>query len=135
MMEAIETLEEKNSENQAKQNELNEKYQTDRGLIEEELVELDKQLIEFEKQREGLCQATDPDLFNRYCFIKDHKGGQAISAVILGVCQTCHIGLPPQKFIELQKGNSLLTCPNCQRIIYWGEDENFQQEDKEQETR
>ncbi|MFC1825681.1 zinc ribbon domain-containing protein [Thermodesulfobacteriota bacterium] len=130
IMEAVDALEEKSSENQEKQTELNNKYQTDRGLIEEQLIEVERQLADFEKQQKKLCQATDPDLFSRYRFIKEHKGEQAISPVILGVCQTCHMGIPPQKFNELKKGDSLLTCPNCNRIIYWGEDENFQFEDK-----
>jgi len=54
------------------------------------------------------------------------KGGIAISPVIKGVCQMCHLGIPPQKFNELIKGETLMTCPNCMRIIYWGEDERYQ---------
>ena len=51
--------------------------------------------------------------------------GQAISSVIQGVCQICHMGIPPQKFNELMRGEALMTCPNCNRMIYWGGDEYF----------
>ena len=78
-----------------------------------------------EKERNTFYQTMDQDLFKRYVFLKERKGGHAISSVVKGVCQTCHMGIPPQKFNELIKGKSLLTCPNCQRIIYWGEDEQF----------
>ncbi len=91
-----------------------------------ELNGLDKKLEGFEQERINLCQTIDQELLNKYLFLKERKEGQAISSVVSGVCQTCHMGIPPQKFNELIKGNSLLTCPNCYRIIYWGEDEKFQ---------
>ena len=31
------------------------------------------------------------------------------------------IAIPPQSFIELQSGQKILNCPNCQRLIYWCE--------------
>jgi hypothetical protein len=27
--------------------------------------------------------------------------------------------IPPQAFIDLQKGEQILSCPNCLRIIFW----------------
>jgi len=66
---------------------------------------------------------ADPELLKRYNFLKDRKGGKAISAVIKGVCQSCNMGIPPQRFNELIKGEKVLTCPNCDRLIYWGDDE------------
>jgi predicted nucleic acid-binding Zn-ribbon protein len=35
------------------------------------------------------------------------------------------MGIPPQAFNELIRGDKLLTCTNCSRIIYWGDDERF----------
>jgi hypothetical protein len=34
-------------------------------------------------------------------------------------CQGCFVNVPPQMFIEVQKNNSLVRCPNCNRILYW----------------
>jgi uncharacterized protein len=48
-----------------------------------------------------------------------------VGSVIGGVCQLCHINLPPQAFNEIKRGNSLMSCPNCHRIVYWGEDEYY----------
>ena len=38
-----------------------------------------------------------------------------------GICSGCHIAIPPQSFIELQRGQQILSCPNCQRLIFWNE--------------
>jgi uncharacterized protein len=108
--------------------ELREKYQKDRDIIEKEIEGLNKELAKLEAERDRVCQLTEQDLLKKYLFLKDRKGGLAVCAVFSGVCQACHIGIPPQKFNELIKGSSLLTCPNCLRIIYWGEDKNLQRE-------
>ena len=50
-----------------------------------------------------------------------------IVAVADAVCQGCNMNIPPQMYNELQRGDSLKKCPNCDRIIYW-KDENKRSE-------
>jgi predicted nucleic acid-binding Zn-ribbon protein len=97
-----------------------------RKEIEEELLLLGQDLKGLEQNRDDLVKALDQDLWKRYLFLKERRGGLAVTAVIGGVCQTCHMGLPPQKFNELLKGDAIMSCPYCHRIIYWGEDKDFQ---------
>lgn len=126
LMEEIEDLEKKCRENKEKQTELITKFEKGRDVISKELDGLDRELKSLEKKRDDFAKTIDQELLKRYLFLKDHKGGRAISPVVGGVCQACHMGMPPQKFNESIKGQSLLTCPNCDRIIYWGEDEHYQ---------
>ena len=94
--------------------------------IEKELAALNRDLADLNTRREILIHSVDQGLLKKYEVLRDRRGGRAISQVIAGVCQACHINIPPQKFNELIRGESLLTCPHCHRIIYWGEDEDFQ---------
>jgi len=126
IMEEIEQLEKKCLENRDNQAVLRKKFEKDKDEIEKELNRLDKELKKLKKKSINFSQIIDQDLQRKYLFLKERKGGQAISSVIGAVCQTCHMGIPPQQFNELIKGHSLLTCPNCNRIIYWGENEHFQ---------
>jgi len=93
--------------------------------VEKELKELDDRVDVLEKKRTEFCDAMDKDLLKRYLLLKGRKGGMAIGAVIGGVCQSCHMGIPPQQFNELIKCDSLPDCPNCNRMVYWGEDVYF----------
>jgi predicted nucleic acid-binding Zn-ribbon protein len=127
VMEEIEDLEKICQENKDKQVEIRKKFDKDKNEIERELEVLDEELQIIEKTRTILSQTIDQELLKRYLFLKERKEGQAISPVIGGVCQICHMGIPPQKYNELIKGSSLLTCTNCSRIIYWAEDEHFQE--------
>jgi predicted nucleic acid-binding Zn-ribbon protein len=90
-----------------------------------ELEALDEELRLFEKKRVGFSQTVEQDLLNKYLLLKERKQGQAISPVSQAVCQVCHMRIPPQMYNELIRGDSLLRCTNCGRIIYWADDEHY----------
>ncbi len=126
IMEEIEELGKICSENKEKEAEIREEFERDKGEIERELEALDEELKILDEKRDTFTHAIDQDLLRKYIFLKDHKGGQALSPVVGGVCQVCHMNIPPQTFNELIRGDSLMTCTNCSRIIYWADDEHFQ---------
>ena len=33
------------------------------------------------------------------------------------MCEGCRVGIPPQSYIELLRGESMVSCVNCQRIL------------------
>ena len=126
MMETAEGLEQKCKGQKDALKTLKAQCEKDKEAVKKELLELDKDLEGLEKERNQLCRDFDQSLLKKYLFLKERKGGLAVSSVVTGVCQTCHMGIPPQKFNELIRGNDLMTCPHCNRIIYWGEDQDFQ---------
>ena len=106
---------------------MKQQFDQDRKQILRDMKILDKDLKKLEKERKRCCKATDGSLLKKYDTLKGHKGGIAITPVIKGVCQTCRMAIPPQKFNELIRGDKLMICPSCARIMYWGEDERYQQ--------
>lgn len=38
------------------------------------------------------------------------------------ICPSCHIAIPPQDFNEMLRGEHIMSCPNCQRLIVWRDD-------------
>ena len=79
----------------------------DQKEVKEELKTLDRELEGFENQRKGLRKEIDANLLKQYDNIGGHKEGIAVSSVVKGVCQACHLGIPPQKFNELMRGDEL----------------------------
>ena len=125
LMEEIEELGDKCRQIKDNQQEKKKKFAQTKKEIEKELQDLDEDLKHLEIERNKFDKAADQELLKKYLFLKERKGGLALSSVISGVCQTCNMGIPPQKYNELQKGNLLLNCPHCQRMIYWGDDGDF----------
>jgi predicted nucleic acid-binding Zn-ribbon protein len=93
--------------------------------VQAEMAQQMEKLQDLQAQRQEIQKNIPKQLLKRYDFIREKRQGIAIAEVRQGVCQACHMNLPPQKFIELQMDKELMTCPHCQRIIYFTtQDEN-----------
>jgi len=125
LLEDIEATEEEDKTNQKMWEDLQSQFQKNKKEIKKELSALEKELKVLQERNKILSGEADQELLKRYRFLKERKGGLAISSVVKGVCQTCHMEIPPQKFRELLRGDALMSCPHCHRMIYWGEDDYF----------
>jgi predicted nucleic acid-binding Zn-ribbon protein len=130
-MEAIEALERQGAEERKQLDSVRETTKVEKSRILSETKAMLEEVDRLEKARQALCGFIDADLLKRYDFLRDRKGGVGISPVIKGICQTCHIGIPPQQFNLLLRGEELMSCPNCNRIIYWGENKAYSGETNE----
>jgi hypothetical protein len=92
--------------------------------------ELEKQRAALVGKRDSLRQGLPAPLLKRYEFILRRRNGSAISEVRAGVCLGCHMNILPQQFIDLQKGEEIIQCPHCQRILYWLGEEEEEEEEK-----
>ncbi|MCJ7595726.1 MAG: C4-type zinc ribbon domain-containing protein [Desulfobacterales bacterium] len=124
-MEEIEEMERTTDEYEKLEPEALANFERGKEEIERELLGLEQELEILQKKRNKMINTIDKEVLKRYLFLKDRKGGRAIGSVIAGVCQTCHMEIPPQKFNELIRCDSLMACPHCNRIVYWGEDKHF----------
>ena len=68
--------------------------------------------------RMEIAQKLDEELRRRYELLFARRGGMAVVAVRNGTCQGCHMHVPPQLFNQILKGERVLDCPNCQRILF-----------------
>ncbi|MCK5162622.1 MAG: nucleotide-binding protein [Desulfobacula sp.] len=92
----------------AEQKEIEKKSIDDRELLDEYLA----------RQNE-IGQTLDVALMNRFEKISKMNNGSAVINVKNEVCMGCFMNVPPQLYIEVQRGNSLISCPQCSRILYY----------------
>lgn len=83
------------------------------------LKDLEQQVAVLMEKRESLRTVLPAQLLKRYEFILRRRNGSAISEVRDGVCMACHMNILPQQYNDLQKGEEIIQCPHCQRILYW----------------
>lgn len=69
--------------------------------------------------RQNAAKVVSPPLLSRYDRILKLVGGRAVAPVERSICGGCHMNIPPQMFIELQRCKEIMYCPRCHRIIYW----------------
>ncbi|MFO8088216.1 MAG: C4-type zinc ribbon domain-containing protein [Desulfatiglandaceae bacterium] len=134
LMERIEDSERNQAEKISESKELTKAVEKERAQLKKHEQKLEKTFKSFLSQRKALCSDIDDSLLKHYEQLLKRKGGLAVSAVMKGVCQCCHLAIPPQKFNELIKGEKMMSCPHCMRIIYWGDDERYKSIDTEQDA-
>lgn len=103
-------------------NELKTELESQRENLEKRLAECRTKLEALEAQRAEVSALISPPVLSRYEFIRNRLRHPVIVPVEAGVCSGCHIAIPPQVFIDLQRGNHIMSCPNCQRLIVWRDD-------------
>ena len=96
-----------------------EELEAARAGLAQRMEAAQKRLDELGGRRKEACKVLPPPILSRYEFIRSRLANPVIVSVDQGVCSGCNISIPPQYYIELQKGQQILTCPNCQRLIYW----------------
>ena len=50
--------------------------------------------------------------------LEAYQHGIAVAEVKNGACGSCSMKLRPQMVVDIKVGNQILTCENCNRILY-----------------
>ncbi len=87
--------------------------------LQEENALLKERLDRLEEAQTKVRQKMDQNVQKKTEFLLKRQAGIAVAAVENGVCSECHLNIPPQKFIELQRDESLMQCPHCHRFVYY----------------
>jgi predicted nucleic acid-binding Zn-ribbon protein len=94
-------------------------YQRQVAELKQKAASFDEEMAGEVRQREEQEKAIPLDLLSKYHMLLEKRQGVAVARVINGVCQACNMNLRPQLYIELQKQDTLIACPNCNRILFW----------------
>lgn len=83
-------------------------------------IAANKKEFESESAKRKKVFVTLPDrLANVYDRLAQRsRDGIAVAEVIGGACSACFMSLRPQRHSEVRKGNEIITCENCTRILY-----------------
>jgi predicted nucleic acid-binding Zn-ribbon protein len=86
--------------------------------VKGEAAKLNEKKEVFVKKRETMIKKFRSSLLKKYDMLRERRNGRAVVGVVNGVCQGCFMNIPPQQFNDLLKGEKMLFCPTCNRILY-----------------
>ncbi len=98
---------------------MEEEWRGKRQETETQLAELDRAVTEASKTRGETASQLNGDLIGRYELIFARRGGIAVVMASGGICQGCHMNIPPQLWNEIIRSDKLILCPSCHRILYY----------------
>jgi hypothetical protein len=94
-------------------------YQRQLSELQQRAAQFEQKMAAEVKERDERQKGIPPDLLSKYRMLLEKRQGIAVAPVSNGVCQACNMNLRPQLYIELQKQQTLILCPNCSRILFW----------------
>ena len=91
--------------------------------LERSLSNINERIREIEKERELLTRRIPRSYLSTYNRIR--RGvPDAVVPVRKRACGGCFNSLPPQVIQEIKRGDKLITCERCGRILYWAPGES-----------
>ena len=97
---------------------LEQQIKAEQAEIDKKTVDDRELLAECLEQQKKIGQDLDPALMTRFRKVSRMNQGQAVAQVRNESCMGCFMNVPPQLCIEVQRGNKLISCPQCSRILY-----------------
>ena len=68
--------------------------------------------------RRGRRQLS-PDGLRLFEHVARQRKGLAVAEARDGSCSVCHVRMRPQMYNEVRRGDTLIQCESCQRILYF----------------
>lgn len=88
--------------------------------LEDEREQANRLLAGFIERRQKLASLMPKSLFSTYDRMSRLRRGQALAEVRSdGICVACRVRVRPKIFSDVRKGDQLITCENCGRILYY----------------
>ena len=84
-------------------------------------------LAQLMDERKTLTASIPPTVMQLYERIRKGRGGIAIAEAVEGRCSKCRVSLRPQFMQELKRGEKIMTCESCQRILFYNAPQSFEE--------
>lgn len=121
LMEQIEKsdaqIKERSPEIEAKRVELNRQLAEYGALAQTDQAKLEQLIAE----RTPMVETLSPDTRSTYERMSKIKSGLALAEARDYSCLACRMKIRPQVFNDIRRGETLITCENCGRILFYRE--------------
>jgi predicted nucleic acid-binding Zn-ribbon protein len=82
-----------------------------------EIAAIQKDIDADVARRGEITKHLPASLIKRYNSLREQRRGQAVAIARDGYCLGCNMNLPPQLYNTLFRGDEMICCPHCQRVL------------------
>ena len=88
-------------------------------MLDGEVADSNASLAVFQQRREALIAQIPREMLSTYERMSRTKRGQALAAIRDGICSACRVRVRPKVFSDVRRGDQMITCESCGRILYY----------------
>jgi predicted nucleic acid-binding Zn-ribbon protein len=122
MLEILDEKEGKEAEQREVEDELRkmqQRFDRDKKALEEKRELFEREIGQKQEEREQLASEVDKQLLKRYEKIRSARDGIAVAQIQGENCGGCFTTIPPQVINEAKRGDKILTCESCGRMLFY----------------
>lgn len=90
-----------------------------RQTLAAEMADLTRVIEATNALRTGVIDGLDPKVLATFQLVGSRRNGVAVAEARDGICTICHVRLRPQVFNTVRRGDDILQCDSCNRILYF----------------
>jgi uncharacterized protein len=102
---------------------LEENFTAQKGEVQGNIDRLEADISGVIAAREAIVKGLPATMIRRYELLRGQRRGVAVVEARDGSCLGCNMQLPPQLYNTLFRGNELILCPHCQRVLVLRQEE------------
>ena len=127
-MEAFDAAEKQLQERAPEVDKLRDEMEASFKAFDQQVKQQQQQLTEARAERERLLQELPKAMSALYKRISARiRDGVAMAEARNGACTACYMALRPQVMADVRRGTEVITCDNCNRILYYAPEKSAQQ--------
>ena len=100
------------------------KFEESKVGIEKRFESGDHRLVELRLVRDEIMPALGKEAVDLYTEAVKRYPDSAVVEAKNGTCTGCRMVLPPQEFANVRKGEQIINCINCRRIMFFAVQED-----------
>jgi uncharacterized protein len=94
------------------------KINEERTARQKQAATMDAEIAELTEARAKVVAEMSREAVALFDFVSRARKGHAVAEARDGHCTACHVRLRPQVFNEVRRGDKLMQCESCSRILY-----------------
>lgn len=91
--------------------------------LQAKIEQLEAGMVADVAAKESAIKSLPASVMRRYNLLREQRKGLAVVEARDGYCLGCNMNLPPQLYNSLFRGDDLITCPHCQRMLVLRQEE------------
>ncbi len=115
----ITELENKRKELDERQGQIQENNARQLEILQEKVDSIGSKMDVKEKERKDTLSSVPKRVLSVYERVRKGRSGAAVVPVKKRACGSCYKALTPKKLQEIKRGDRILTCDTCGRLLYW----------------
>ncbi len=119
IVEKLEKLESDVKDYETRGKEIQERNSRELKILQEKMDSVGSKIQIKEEERGNITVRVPKRTMSVYEMVRKSRGGTVVVPVRKRACGACYKALPPHRIQEIKRGDQIITCDNCGRMLIW----------------